>query len=69
MMILFISEVCYIHGAAIRMADIGFSMQLVIDPVMIICIIILTKMRLEAISDTERENADKQEKKREIIED
>ena len=69
MLILLISEICYIHGAAIRMANIDFSMQLVIDPIIIICIIILTKVRLEAVSDAERENAEKQSKKREIIED
>ena len=68
LMILFISEICYLHGAAIRMANVGFSMQLVIMPVIMICVIILTKMRLEAISDTERDNM-QENRKKEIIED
>ncbi|MBR5088426.1 MAG: hypothetical protein IK093_03275 [Ruminiclostridium sp.] len=69
MMILLISEVCYIHGGAIRMANVGFSMQLVIDPLIIVCIIILTRMRLTAISDVERERSQKETVKREIVED
>ena len=67
-LILLVGEICYLHGAAIRMADVGFSMQLVIMPLIIVCIIILTRMRLEAVSETERNRPDK-EKKREIIED
>jgi hypothetical protein len=68
MIIILLGEICYLHGAAIRMADPGFSMQLVIDPLIIVCIIILTKMRLEAISETEK-NREQDTRKREIIED
>ena len=69
MLIILISEICYMHGAAIRMANVGFSMQLVIDPLIIVCIIILTKMRLNAVSEAEQETAELYNKKREIIED
>lgn len=69
MLIILISEICYLHGAAIRMANVGFSMQLIIDPLIIVCVIILTKMRLNAISEAEKEKLDKQRNKREIIED
>ena len=69
MLIILISEICYLHGAAIRMANVGFSMQLIIDPLIIVCVIILTKMRLNAISEAEKEKLDKQRTKREIIED
>lgn len=55
MLILMISEICYLHGAAIRMANEGFSIQIVIMLMIIVCVIILTKMRLNAISDTERD--------------
>ena len=50
------------------MADAGFSMQLVIMPVIIAGIIMLTKIRLEAVSETEK-NKEQAPKKREIIED
>lgn len=69
MLIILISEICYIHGAAIRMANIDFSMQLVIDPLIMICIILLTKMRLDALSETENEKIASENKKREIVED
>ena len=67
-LILLVGEICYLHGAAIRMADAGFSMQLVIMPVIIAGIIMLTKIRLEAVSETEK-NKEQAPKKREIIED
>ena len=69
MLIILISEICYIHGAAIRMAKIDFSMQLIVDPIIIVGIIILTKMRLDAVSETELEKIEDQGKKRELIED
>lgn len=69
MLIILIGEICYLHGAAIRMANVGFSMQLVIDPLIIVCIIIFTRMRLTAISETEQERAEKGSKRREIVED
>ncbi|MBP5604769.1 MAG: hypothetical protein J6X60_04405 [Ruminiclostridium sp.] len=69
MTLLLLGEICYLHAAAICMLDAGFSIQLIIDPVIIIAVIIFTKMRLEAISETERENQKKKNKKREIIED
>jgi hypothetical protein len=67
-LILLVGEICYLHGAAIRMANVGFSMQLVIMPLITVGIVILTKMRLEAISETEK-NREQAPKKREIIED
>lgn len=69
MLIILLGEVCYIHGAAIRMAKIDFSMQLIIDPLIIVCVIILTKMRLDAVSETELAKLEEQDKKRELIED
>ncbi len=67
-LILLDAEICYLHGAAIRMTGEGFSMQLVIMPIIIVGIVILTKMRLEAISETEK-NREQKPQKREIIED
>ncbi|MBQ9483471.1 MAG: hypothetical protein IJU82_04700 [Ruminiclostridium sp.] len=67
-LILLVGEICYLHGAAIRMANVGFSMQLVIMPLITVGIVILTKMRLEAISETEK-HREQAPKKREIIED
>ncbi|MBP3855987.1 MAG: hypothetical protein IK990_10310 [Ruminiclostridium sp.] len=68
MTLILISEICYLHGAAIRMANVGFSMQLIIDPLIIVCVILLTRMRLTALSETEQEKS-RETKKREIIQD
>lgn len=69
MTLLLLGEICYLHAASICMLDAGFSIQLIIDPVIIIAIIIFTRIRLEAISETELKNQKNQNKKREIIED
>ena len=61
-------EVCYLHMSAIMMRGISFSMQLPIDALMIVCILLLTRIRLRAVSDIEEET-DAQEKKKEIVQD
>lgn len=61
-------EVCYLHMSAIMMRGITFSMQLPIDALIIVCILLLTRIRLRAISDTEEES-DAQENKKEIVQD
>ncbi len=62
-------EFCYLHLAAIMMIKTSFSPQLIIDAAIIVCILIITRMRLNAISDTEQENQDKPENRKEIIQD
>ena len=66
--LLTISELCYLHSAAIRMFDPGFPTQLLLDVLIAAGIIIFTRMRLTAISDAEEEREEK-DKKRTIIED
>ncbi len=60
-------EVCYLHMCVIMMREITFSPQLLMDALIIVCIILLTRIRLRSISDTEE--TDETEKKKEIVQD
>ena len=62
-------EGCYLHMAAILMRDPGFSVQLLCDLVIAVLIVLFTRLRLEAISETEQEKAAEKEKKKTIVED
>lgn len=66
--LLALSELCYIHMSIIMLRNIDFSMQLIFDVLIIIAIIVFTRIRISAISDDEKEKAETANK-REIIED
>lgn len=67
--LLALCEGCYLHMAAILMRDPGFSVQLLCDLGIAVLILLFTRLRVEAISDTEREKAEEKEKKKTIVED
>lgn len=69
MLLIALGEICYLHLAAIMLRTVGFSTQLLIDALIIVCIIILTKIRLSAVSDTEQEKAESEKEKKYIVED
>ena len=62
-----LGEVCYLHLSAIMMRTVSFSAQLIIDALIIVCIIIFTKMRLSALSDSEQERLQNEDKKEKYI--
>ena len=67
--LLALCEGCYLHMAAILMRNAGFSVQLLCDLGIAVLIVLFTRLRLEAISDTEQEKAEEKEKKKTIVED
>ncbi len=69
MLLIALGEICYLHLAAIMLRSVGFSTQLLIDALIIVCIIILTRIRLSAISETEQEKAESEKEKKYIVED
>ncbi|MGN0579185.1 MAG: hypothetical protein ACI4J4_11250 [Ruminiclostridium sp.] len=69
LILLALCEGCYLHMAAILMRNAGFSVQLLCDLAIAVFVVLFTRLRLEAISDTEREKAEEKEKKKTIVED
>lgn len=67
-LLLALSEGCYLHMAAIFMRNPGFSVQLLCDVCFILVILWFTKMRLEALSEAELQKKEA-EKKTVIIQD
>lgn len=64
--LLALSEVCYLHYASILMRKSGFPVQLICDLVLAVIVLVFTRMRLESISDTAKEKAE-ETNKREIV--
>lgn len=67
MLLIALGEVCYLHLSAIMMRTVSFSPQLLIDALIIVCIIIFTKMRLSALSESEQEKIQNEDRKEKYI--
>ena len=66
MLLLAVSELCYMHMCALTMRDSSFSIQLVLQAVIIALIIWFTAVRVNSIS--EMSNAELEKKPRNIVE-
>lgn len=64
--LLALSEVCYLHYASILLRNSGFPVQLICDLVLAVIVLVFTRMRLESISDIAKEKAG-ETNKREIV--
>ena len=68
MLLIAVCELSNLHYFSIIMWEQGISVQLIFDALIIVGILVITRMRLISVSDTEREK-DSGEKSRQLIQD